>query len=166
MRSQCFGRRAAPLTPEATNAAVRRGSRPILAQIVGGSDALCCDDDCVTSLLMARADWRSPTVGTTRVPCSRQLQQSCATPTITATTPASPPGGSLPGPSSVGSSPGPSPGCETTCADAFMKLNEGCVGTMKMVWTPARTEPASSSRLRRKEHVQKGLSGMRRTSKS
>ena len=32
MRSQCFGRRAAPLTPEATNAAVRRSSRPILAQ--------------------------------------------------------------------------------------------------------------------------------------
>ena len=45
MRSQCFGWRAAPLTPEATNAAVRRGSRPILAQIVGGSDALCCDED-------------------------------------------------------------------------------------------------------------------------
>ena len=38
-----------------------------------------------------------------------------------------------------------------------MKLNEGCVGTMKMVWTPARTEPASISRLRRKEHAQKGV---------
>ena len=45
MRSQCLGWRAAPLTPEATSAAVRRGSRPILAQIVGGSDALCCDED-------------------------------------------------------------------------------------------------------------------------